>query len=78
MRLYVKQLDCTIIGKGVNSDKETARRLCALSIILPLYHLGVIEVSSGVPNKKKSWSKMKAFGTSCKRYFAKVLKKFCL
>lgn len=47
MKLFVKQLKRTITGRESGSNKQTASKSCALSLVRQLYHLGVIEAFSG-------------------------------
>lgn len=47
MRIFVKQLNRTITGRESGSNKQTASKSCALSIVRQMYHLGVIEAFSG-------------------------------
>lgn len=61
MSFYVKQLGRTITGRDSGSNKQTASKSCALSIIRQLFHLGVIEAFSGTLKKDKSGSDMKPF-----------------
>lgn len=61
MGFYVKQLGRTITGRDSGSNKQTASKSCALSLIRQLFHLGVIEAFSGTLKKEKSGSDMKPF-----------------
>ncbi|CAH0390358.1 unnamed protein product [Bemisia tabaci] len=47
MAIYVRQLNRTITGRETGSNKQTASKNVALSIVRQLYHLGVIEAFSG-------------------------------
>lgn len=47
MKFYVKQLQRTITGRETGSNKQSASKSCALSLVRQLYHLGVIEPFSG-------------------------------
>lgn len=47
MKIFVKQLNRTITGRESGSNKQTASKSCALSLVRQLYHLGVIEAFSG-------------------------------
>lgn len=47
MRIFVKQLNRTITGRETGSNKQTASKSCALSLVRQMYHLGVIEAYSG-------------------------------
>lgn len=52
MSFYVKQLNRTITGRETGSNKQTASRSCALSLVRQLFHLGVIEAFSGTIKSK--------------------------
>lgn len=58
MSFYVKQLGRTIHGRDSGSNKQSASKSCALSIVRQLYHLGVIEAFSGTLKKEKSGNEM--------------------
>ncbi|KAJ8980234.1 hypothetical protein NQ317_003742 [Molorchus minor] len=58
---YVKQLGRTIHGRDTGSNKQTASKSCALSVVRQLFHLGVIEAFSGTLKKQKSASEMTPF-----------------
>lgn len=47
MKIYVKQLQRTITGRETGSNKQSASKSCALSLVRQLYHLGVIEAYGG-------------------------------
>lgn len=47
LKIFVKQLNRTITGRESGSNKQTASKSCALSLVRQLYHLGVIEAFSG-------------------------------
>lgn len=47
MRIFVKQLNRTITGRETGSNKQTASKSCALSLVRQMFHLGVIEAFSG-------------------------------
>lgn len=47
MTFYVKQLRRNITGRESGSNKQSASKSCALSLIRQMYHLGVIEAYSG-------------------------------
>ncbi|XP_058803551.1 dosage compensation regulator isoform X2 [Phymastichus coffea] len=53
MSFYVKQLGRTVTGRETGSNKQTASKSCALSLVRQLYHLGVIEAFSGTLKTKK-------------------------
>ena len=61
LSFYVKALARTITGRDSGSNKQTASKSCALSIVRQLFHLGVIEAFSGTLKKEKSGSEMKPF-----------------
>lgn len=42
-----------ITGRETGSNKQTASKSCALSIVRQLYHLGVIEAFTGTMKKNK-------------------------
>lgn len=44
---YVKQLGRVVHGRDGGSNKQTASKSCALSMVRQLFHLGVIEAFSG-------------------------------
>ncbi|XP_053677037.1 dosage compensation regulator isoform X2 [Anopheles nili] len=47
MTVYAKQLNRSITGRESGSNKQSASKSCALSLIRQLYHLGVIEAYTG-------------------------------
>ncbi|XP_049290301.1 dosage compensation regulator isoform X1 [Anopheles funestus] len=47
MTVYVKELNRSITGRESGSNKHSASKSCALSLIRQLYHLGVIEAYTG-------------------------------
>lgn len=47
MRIFVKQLNRTITGRETGSNKQSASKSCALSLVRQLFHLGVIEAFTG-------------------------------
>lgn len=61
MSIYVKQLGRTIHGRETGSNKQSASKSCALSIVRQLYHLGVMEAFSGTLKKDKSDNEMKPY-----------------
>lgn len=61
MSFYVKQLGRTIFGRDTGSNKQSASKSCALSIVRQLYHLGVIEAFSGTLKKDKSGHEMQPY-----------------
>lgn len=50
-----------INGHETGSNKQTASKSCALSIVRQLYHLGVIEAFNGTLKKVKDAEQMKAY-----------------
>ncbi|XP_075986546.1 dosage compensation regulator mle isoform X2 [Anticarsia gemmatalis] len=54
MTIYVRQLGRNVTGRETASNKQTASKSCALSIVRQLYHLGVIEAFSGTLKKDRS------------------------
>lgn len=54
MNFYVPKLGRTIYGRDSGSNKQSASKSCALSIVRQLFHLGVIEAFSGTLKKDKS------------------------
>ncbi|XP_049811286.1 dosage compensation regulator isoform X1 [Schistocerca nitens] len=53
MSFYVKQLGRTVTGRETGSNKQSASKSCALSIVRQLFHLGVIEAFSGTLKRNK-------------------------
>lgn len=47
MCIFVKQLKRSITGRESGSNKQSASKSCALSLVRQLFHLGVIEAFSG-------------------------------
>ncbi|XP_076264863.1 dosage compensation regulator mle [Rhynchophorus ferrugineus] len=58
---YVKQLGRVIHGRDGGSNKQSASKSCALSVVRQLFHLGVIEAFSGTLKKEKSSAEMTPF-----------------
>lgn len=54
MTIYIKQLRRNITGRETGSNKQSASKSCALSLIRQLFHLGVIEAFSGTLKKPKT------------------------
>ncbi|KAK9499269.1 hypothetical protein O3M35_002337 [Rhynocoris fuscipes] len=52
MTIPVHKLGRSITGRETGSNKQSASKSCALSIVRQLYHLGVIEAFSGTLKKK--------------------------
>ncbi|XP_069700585.1 dosage compensation regulator mle [Periplaneta americana] len=61
MSFYVKQLGRTIMGRETGSNKQTASKSCALSLVRQLFHLGVIEAFSGTLKKNKESEQLKPY-----------------
>lgn len=61
MSIFVKQLGRHVTGRETGSNKASASKSCALSIIRQLYHLGVIEAFSGTLKKEKSGQDMSPY-----------------
>ncbi|XP_014241138.1 dosage compensation regulator isoform X2 [Cimex lectularius] len=51
MTIPCKKLGRSVTGRETGSNKQTASKSCALSIVRQLYHLGVIEAFSGTLKK---------------------------
>lgn len=58
LSFYVQKLGRTIHGRDSGSNKQTASKSCALSIIRQLFHLGVIEAFSGTLKKERPTNEM--------------------
>merc|ERR1719206_1389400 len=54
MGFFVKELQRNINARETASNKASASKSCALSIVRQLFHLGVIEAFSGTLKKNKS------------------------
>ncbi|XP_051171646.1 dosage compensation regulator-like isoform X2 [Leptopilina boulardi] len=61
MSFYVKKLGRTVVARETASNKQTASKSCALSLVRQLYHLGVIEAFTGTLKKNKEADQMKAY-----------------
>ncbi|XP_017888277.1 dosage compensation regulator isoform X2 [Ceratina calcarata] len=61
MTIYVKQLGRNVTGRETGSNKQTASKSCALSLVRQLYHLGVIEAFSGTLKKNKEAEQLKPY-----------------
>lgn len=53
MGFYVNKLGRNIQAREAGSNKQSASKSCALSLVRQLYHLGVIEAFSGTLKKNK-------------------------
>lgn len=47
MSFYVKELKRNITGRETGSNKQSASKSCALSLVRQMFHLGVIGAFSG-------------------------------
>jgi ATP-dependent RNA helicase A len=61
MTIFIKQLRRNITGRETGSNKQSASKSCALSLIRQLFHLGVIEAFSGTLKKPKSEDKLPSY-----------------
>lgn len=61
MSIYVKELRRNITGRETGSNKQSASKSCALSLIRQLFHLKVIEAFSGTLKKAKVEDKLPAY-----------------
>ncbi|XP_046735180.1 dosage compensation regulator isoform X1 [Diprion similis] len=61
MTIYVKKLGRNVTGRETGSNKQTASKSCALSLVRQLYHLGIIEAFSGTLKKNKESENMKPY-----------------
>ena len=61
MTIYIKQLRRNITGRETGSNKQSASKSCALSLIRQLFHLGVIEAFSGTLKKSKVEDKLPSY-----------------
>lgn len=53
MHIYVRELKRNITARETGSNKQSASKSCALSLVRQLYHLGVIEAFSGTLKQRK-------------------------
>lgn len=53
MHIFVKQLKRTVSARESGSNKQSASKSCALSLVRQLFHLGVIEAFSGTLKQKR-------------------------
>lgn len=58
MSIFVQQLRRNVTGRETGSNKQSASKSCALSIVRQLFHLGVIEAFSGTLKKVKTEDKL--------------------
>lgn len=59
--IFVKQLRRNITGRETGSNKQSASKSCALSLVRQLFHLGVIEAFSGTLKKDKEADQLKPY-----------------
>lgn len=52
LTIYVKKLGRAITGRETGSNKQTASKSCALSLVRQLFHLGVVDAFSGTLKTK--------------------------
>uniref|UniRef100_A0A182QSZ8 RNA helicase n=1 Tax=Anopheles farauti TaxID=69004 RepID=A0A182QSZ8_9DIPT len=71
MTLYVKQLNRSITGRESGSNKHSASKSCALSLIRQLYHLGVIEAFTGSLKSATSSEQVAAYPVKISDQLAK-------
>lgn len=64
MAIFVKQLKRTITGRETGSNKQTASKSCALSLVRQLYHLKVIEAFSGSLKRDKEAEQLKPYAVN--------------
>lgn len=57
LTIYVKKLGRSITGRETGSNKQTASKSCALSIVRQLFHLGVVDAFQGTLKTKDSHMK---------------------
>ena len=50
-----------MIGREASSNKQTASKACALSLVRQLYHLGVIEAFTGSLKRNKDVEELKPY-----------------
>lgn len=61
MSFFVRELKRTVVARETGSNKQSASKSCALSLVRQLYHLGVIEAFSGTLKKKKDEEELKPY-----------------
>ncbi|XP_058826729.1 dosage compensation regulator isoform X2 [Topomyia yanbarensis] len=61
MTVFVKQLRRSITGRESGSNKQSASKSCALSLVRQLFHLGVIEAYGGTIKSAKAQEQQKPF-----------------
>lgn len=53
MSFFVRELKRNVVARETGSNKQSASKSCALSLVRQLYHLRVIEAFSGTLKQKK-------------------------
>ncbi|XP_035917098.1 dosage compensation regulator isoform X1 [Anopheles stephensi] len=71
MTVYVKELNRTITGRESGSNKHSASKSCALSLIRQLYHLGVIEAFTGSLKNASASEQISAYPVKISHQLAK-------
>uniref|UniRef100_A0A182S772 RNA helicase n=1 Tax=Anopheles maculatus TaxID=74869 RepID=A0A182S772_9DIPT len=71
MTVYVKELNRTITGRESGSNKHSASKSCALSLIRQLYHLGVIEAFTGSLKSANTSEQIAAYPVKISHQLAK-------
>lgn len=61
MTIFIKQLRRNITGRETGSNKQSASKSCALSLVRQLFHLGVLEAFSGTLKKTKMEDKLPSY-----------------
>lgn len=61
MSFFVRELKRTVVARETGSNKQSASKSCALSLVRQLYHLGVIEAFSGTLKKRKDDEELKPY-----------------
>ena len=64
MSFHVRELCRSVEARGQASNKLTASKSCALSLVRQLYHLKVIEAFSGTLKKNRNMEEMKPYEAS--------------
>ena len=61
MHIFVRELKRNITARETGSNKQSASKSCALSLVRQLYHLGVIEAFSGTLKQRKADDELKPY-----------------
>lgn len=77
MSFYVQKLKRTIHGRDSGSNKQSASKSCALSIIRQLFHLGVIEAFTGTLKKDKPTNEMTPYDVNISPDLKRQIGKIC-